>query len=118
MLFKNPNLLQEALVYREDNEGICFLLRVLNKKGLITSEEEHLAAYFMPNYLRGIGKYSGDKVYPIECILDHEYYGYLYHQEKGTLWDSSNEYGRTRYALFEAIINNINANRKEPSDES
>lgn len=118
MLFKNPNLLQEALEYRENNEGICFLLRVLSKQELITSEEEHLAAYFIRQYLRDINRYSGNYVYPIACTTDHEMFTFQNHQENKTLWDKSYEYGRTRWELFEAIINNINANRKEPSDES
>lgn len=118
MLFKNPNLLQEALGYKVDHQGICHLLIIMTKQRLITSKEAHLTGYFMRNYLRDINMFSGDMTYPIRCMLEHEYYAFIHHQDNETLWDKRHEYGRTRCELFEAIINNINANRKEPSDEA
>lgn len=118
MLFKNPNLLQEALEYRVQHQGICWLLKVLRRAKLITSEEALNSKGFMCQYLKDINKYSGNKTYPIQTKNGNCLAKFLTYQSNGTLWDKSHEYGRTRCELFEAIINNINANREEPSDES
>lgn len=116
MLFKNPNLLQEALEYKVNHQGICWLLKVLRRAKLITGTESFDAKDFMHLYLRDIGKYSGDTTYPIKVPNGNHMGRFLTCQMYRTLWEKGHEYGRTRCELFEAIINNINANREEPSD--
>lgn len=112
-LVKNPALLQQSLIHKIDSQGMCWVLRSMYHNNLITNVELSEANNFMINYLKELGKYSGNDAFPIAYEYEQEATMFFVYQLKSTLWDTSTEYGQLRCQLFEAVIDNINDNREE-----